>query len=356
MRDEWVGQALNVPRAFGAPLGRGRLRAEPEDFAVDEELGFSPSGEGAHVLLRVRKRGANTEWVAREIARAAGCRPNDVGFAGLKDRHAVTTQWFSVPSPRGSTYVGEMVTALSRVRGEGYEVLEAHPHAKKLPRGALAGNRFTIRVRDISADDAAIAGRIDAIAQHGLPNFFGPQRFGRDGANLRKISPDLAAIPARERTYVLSAARSLVFNAVLAERVTDGTWCTLEAGDVANLDGKGSVFVVESVDDLLRDRSSALDIHPTGPMWGSGELLSRGRIQELEHRVGATFTEPCALVTAAGMSQERRSLRLCVRELGWAREGGDAIIRFWLTKGSFATTVLRELFDTESDQDDESST
>jgi tRNA pseudouridine13 synthase len=356
MRDEWVEQALNVPRAFGAPLGRGRIRGEPEDFAVEEDLGFTPAGAGAHVLLRVRKRGANTEWVAREIARAAGCRPNDVGFAGLKDRHAVTTQWFSVPSPRGSAYVGEMVTALSRVRGEGYEVVEAHPHAKKLPRGALAGNRFTIRVRDVSADDSAVAARIDAIARDGLPNFFGPQRFGREGANLRKISPDISAVQPRERTYVLSAARSLVFNAVLTERVNDGTWCRLEIGDVANLDSKGSVFAVESVDDLLRDRSSALDVHPTGPMWGSGELLSRGRVQELEQRVGATFAEPCALVTAAGMSQERRSLRLSVRELGWERDGGDVIVRFWLTKGSFATTVLRELFDTESDQDDESST
>ncbi len=122
------------PRAFGAPLGTGRLRAEPEDFVVDEDLGFAPSGAGAHVLVRVRKRGANTEWVAREIARHAGCRPGDVGFAGLKDRHAVTTQWFSVPSPRGAAYVGDTIALLTGAKGEGYEVLEAHAHAKKLPR------------------------------------------------------------------------------------------------------------------------------------------------------------------------------------------------------------------------------
>jgi tRNA pseudouridine13 synthase len=346
MSDAWTSRALDVPRAFGAPLGSGRLRVEPEDFLVDEDLGFPPSGAGAHVLIRVRKRGANTEWVAREIARAAGCRPGDVGFAGMKDRHAVTTQWFSVPSPRGAAYVGDMIAALTPLKGDGFEVIEAYPHTKKLPRGALAGNRFVIRVRDVSATDSDIAARVEAIARDGLPNFFGPQRFGREGANLRKISPDLAGVHPRERTYVLSAARSLIFNAVLTERVKDGSWCRLEPGDVANLDGKGSVFVVDAVDDLMTDRVVALDVHPTGPMWGKGELLSAGRVQELERRIGAELGEPCALVTAAGMNQERRALRLAVRELGWERNGADVVVRFWLTKGSFATTVLRELFET----------
>ena len=145
---------------------------------------------------------------------------------------------------------------------------------------------------------------------------------------------------------MLSAARSLIFNAVLTERVKDGSWCRLEPGDVANLDGKGSVFVVDAVDDLMTDRVVALDVHPTGPMWGKGELLSAGRVQELERRIGAELGEPCALVTAAGMNQERRALRLAVRELGWERHGADVVVRFWLTKGSFATTVLRELFET----------
>ena len=348
MRERWIERALDVPRAFGSPLGAGRLRVEPEDFVVDEDLGFAPSGAGAHVLVRVRKRGANTEWVSREIARHAKCRPGDVGFAGLKDRHAVTTQWFSVPSPRGAAYVADTIALLANATGEGYEVLEAHAHSKKLPRGALAGNRFAIRVRDVAVADAAIASRIAAIARDGLPNFFGPQRFGREGANLRKISPDLSAVHPRERTYVLSAARSLVFNAVLAERVIDGSWCRLEPGDVANLDGKGSVFAVDAVDEALTKRIAELDVHPTGPMWGKGELLSQGRVHDLEARVGAELSEPCDLVIAAGMNQERRALRLAVRELGWERKGADIVVRFWLTKGSFATTVLRELFETDA--------
>lgn len=345
MLERWFDLALNVPRAFGAPLSRGRLRVQPEDFVVDEDLGFAPSGAGPHVLIKVRKRGANTEWVAREIARAAGCRPGDVGFAGLKDRHAVTTQWFSVPSPRGAAYVADTVAAMTGVKGEGYEVIEAHAHTRKLPRGALAGNRFAIRVRDAAVDDAALAERVDAIARHGLPNFFGPQRFGREGGNLRRIAPDLSQVHPRERTYVLSAARSLIFNAVLAERVRDGSWCRLEVGDMANLDGTGSVFAVDAIDESLESRMARLDVHPTGPMWGRGDLLTSARIGDLERRIGEELGEPAALVVAAGMNQERRSLRLAVRELGWHRERADVVIRFWLTKGSFATTVLGELFE-----------
>jgi tRNA pseudouridine13 synthase len=351
-KNQWIERALATPRAFGTALGRGRLRAEPEDFVVDEDLGFAPSGAGAHVLVRVRKRGANTEWVGREIARAAGCRPGDVGFAGLKDRHAVTTQWFSVPSPRGAAYVGDMIALLTPLKGDGFEVLEAHAHGKKLPRGALAGNRFTIRVRDVAVDTAVISARVEAIARDGLPNFFGAQRFGRDGGNLRKISPDLSAVHPRERTYVLSAARSLIFNAVLAERVVDGSWCRLEPGDVANLEGTGSVFSVDAVDETLMNRVAALDVHPTGPMWGKGEVLTTARIRELESRIGAEYAEPAALVIAAGMNQERRALRLSVRELGWSREGEDVVLTFWLTKGSFATTVLRELFETDGNEEE----
>jgi tRNA pseudouridine13 synthase len=369
--EAWVECALAPPRAFGAALGRGRLRVEPEDFVVEEDLGFAPSGTGSHALLRVRKRNANTEWVARELARAAGCRPGDVGYAGLKDRRAIATQWFSVPLPRlprapsasasGATSgvasdaapdaATHALRFLAAIHHPDFEVLEAHAHPKKLPRGALAGNRFTIRVRDVTVPNEVVVTRLKAIAQRGVPNYFGPQRFGRNAANLLKITPDGRDIPPRERTYIFSAARSLIFNAVLAERVRDGTWHHLEPGDVANLDARGSVFPVETIDDELRERAARLDLHPTGPLWGRGELTSAGRVHELEEHIASAHAEPCALVIAAGMRQERRSLRLAVRELDWHHDGADLVIHFWLTRGSFATTVLRELVDT----DDESS-
>jgi tRNA pseudouridine13 synthase len=272
--ETWRALALDPPRALGAPVASGRVRSEPEDFVVDELLGFPPAGEGPHCLLRVRKRGANTEWVARELARHGGCRPFDVGFAGLKDRHAVTTQWFTVP--RGKRAPGDWLG----VSGEGYAVLEAHAHQRKLPRGALAGNHFELRIRDVAGDRDALAARLADLGRLGAPGYFGPQRFGHGLSNLARIA---AGDFRTDRAFGLSAARSLVFNAVLARRVADGSWATLEAGDVANLDGKGSVFDVVAPDEALHARVAALDVHPTGPM-GRGcnarrrpDRMARGR-------------------------------------------------------------------------------
>ncbi|HEY6516573.1 MAG TPA: tRNA pseudouridine(13) synthase TruD [Steroidobacteraceae bacterium] len=343
--------ALNPPRAHGAPLCAGRLRTEPEDFLVEEQLGFEPAGAGQHVLLKVRKREANTQWIARELARACGCRPADIGYAGLKDRHAVATQWFTVPQSRLSPedWLG--------VSSAEYQVLEAHRHSRKLPRGALAGNRFVIKVRGIAIDDESLAARLAAVATRGVPNYFGPQRFGRDGANLKRISEDARALGPAERGFILSAARSLVFNAVLAERLGDGSWERLESGDLANLDGRASHFRVEAEDPALAERLAQLDIHPTGPLWGRGAPPSGGRVLELEQRVAAGLPAACVLVARAGMEQERRSLRLAVRDLHWRRDadaGDSIIVEFRLGRGAYATAVLREAFALDADYEESS--
>ena len=332
-------EALEPPRAFGSALGSGVLRAQSDDFIVEEDLGFAPSGVGQHVLLKVRKRDANTQWVARELAKVCGCRPMDVGYAGLKDRRAVAVQWFTAPKSAQS------LDEWTAVRTSEFEVLEAHAHTRKLPRGALAGNRFIIRVREVTAGDDQLAERVGLIGQRGVPNYFGRQRFGREGANLLRISAGLRALRPPERGFVLSAARSLIFNSVLAERVRDGSWEHLEAGDVANLDARGSVFAVEQTDSELLERCRRLDIHPTGPMWGRGLPISQGRVLELESRVAAQLLPASELMQAAGMDQERRSLRLAVRDLNWSRETNAVVLCFRLTRGSFATTVVREIFD-----------
>lgn len=341
--------ALDPPRAHGAPLCQGTLRTEPEDFVVEEQLGFEPAGAGQHVLLKVRKRAANTHWVAGELARACGCPPRDVGYAGLKDRRALATQWFSVPQSRLSP--ADWVGIAS---GE-YQVLEAHRHSRKLPRGALAGNRFTIRVRGTALEDAALESRLAAIETRGVPNYFGPQRFGRGGANLARLSEDVRGLRPAERGFVLSAARSLVFNAVLAERTGAGSWERLEPGDLANLDGRASHFAVTAVDETLAGRCARLDIHPTGPLWGRGAPPSGAGVLELEQRIAAGFTAACDLVVRAGMEQERRSLRLAVRDLHWRRDAADAdsiVVEFRLGRGAYATVVLREVFALGADYDE----
>jgi tRNA pseudouridine13 synthase len=335
--------ALTPPRAYGAALATAVPRSEPEDFVVEEDLGFAPAGTGQHVLLKVRKRNANTQWVARELARLAACAPRDVGYAGLKDRRAIAVQWFSVPQPRTPVSWRELHA------GE-FAVLEAHRHTRKLPRGALAGNRFVVRLRAPPHDGpqlaALLAARLALIAQCGVPNYFGPQRFGREGANLERGGRELRQLHPGERTFVLSAARSAVFNAVLAARVPDGSWARLEPGDLANLDGRGSVFPVTGIDDTLGARCERLEIHPTGPLWGEGLPATLARVLELESRLGARYPQECGLCASAGMAQERRSLRLAVRELGCEPEGEAVVLSFRLVRGGFATAVLRELVET----------
>lgn len=349
--ETWRRAALAPLHAWGGPLTTGALRASPEDFKVDEILGFDAAGEGPHALLRVRKRGANTEWVSRELARAAGCKPFEVGFAGLKDRNAVTTQFFTVP--RGRRDAAEFLG----VSGEGYEVIEAAPHQRRLPRGALAGNRFEIVVRNVHCDAAALAARIQAIAAGGVPNYFGEQRFGREAGNLADVLRIAARVASGEASrarargrgdagFMLSAARSLVFNAILGERVEQGTWNTLLDGDVANLDGRGSVFPVPAVDAELAARCAALDVHPTAPLPGSGVTMAAGGVLALEETVAARFPEALAAIGHERMNAERRALRIRVR--GLEHECADDVLRlrFDLAAGSFATTVLREIIAT----------
>ncbi len=339
--------ALSPPYAHGGPLAHGALRTELEDFIVEEELGFVPAGSGQHALLKVCKRGANTQWVARQLAGACGCRPLDVGYAGLKDRRAVAVQWFSVPqTPRP-------LDSWKEVRGEGFEVLEAHAHSRKLPRGALAGNRFSVRIRGMQVDEALLERRFADIRARGVPNYFGPQRFGRNGSNLERMTHDPRALKPFERGFVLSAARSLIFNCLTAERVLDGSWGRLEVGDLANLDDRGSVFPLDAVDPGSVERCERLEIHPTGPMWGRGLPGSHSRIYALETQVAGRFPQACSLLEQAGMRQERRALRLTVRNLAWQRNGAGLVIAFRLPRGSFATTVLREIVDSSPDHEAE---
>ena len=333
--------ALDPPRAYGRPPVTGRLRAAPEDFIVDEDLGFAPDGEGPHFLLRVRKRGANTEFVARELARHGRTRPPEVGFAGLKDRNAVATQWFTVP--RGALQAQDW-TSFTHPE---FEVLEAHAHRRKLRRGALAGNRFRLCIRELGGERSELERRVATLNAQGVPNYFGEQRFGRDGGNLTRAF-DWAGSGQEPRAradvgFALSAARSTIFNAVLAERVTRGDWRVLLDGDVANLQGSGSVFAVPSVDETLRQRAAELDLHPTGPLWGAGDSMAGGAVQALEREVAALFEPLASLLEREGLRAERRSLRLKVEELRASVEGDTLTLEFRLDPGAFATTVLREL-------------
>ena len=339
--EAWTRAALQPPRAHGAPLPPAEFKAIPEDFHVEEQLSFEPSGAGPHWLLRVEKRTANTRWVAAEIARVAGVPSSDVGYAGLKDRHAVAVQWFSVPS---------LATAAEfwlNVRTPEFKVLDARANARKLRRGALSGNRFRIRLRQVTWSREQLDLKLETLRAHGVPNYFGPQRFGRDGYNLDRaavwVQSGVAPRGRAERSFALSAARSLVFNAVLARRVEAGDWSQLAPGDLASLDGSGSHFSVAAVDDELRRRSSTFDIHPSGPLWGRGLPASQGQALQHELEVAREFAALTDMLAAQGLSQERRALRCAIRELSAEHDGGTLTLSFSLGRGQFATAVLREI-------------
>jgi tRNA pseudouridine13 synthase len=328
-----------LPYAFGEPPLRARLRAQPEDFFVDEDLGFAPDGAGEHVFVQVEKRGANTEWVARQIARFAGVAPETVSYAGLKDRHAVTRQTFSVAVPI------KRDLAWDTLAGDDFRVLDAQRHGRKLKRGALKRNRFRIVLREASGDRAAAEARLAMIGARGVPNYFGEQRFGRDGDNVARAQAmfDGRRVPRHERSLLLSAARSQLFNEVLAARVQRGDWDQVLAGDVWMLEGSHSIFGPEAATAEIEARLARGDIHPTGPLWGDGALRSAEAAAELEQAAAAAYAGLARGLEKAGLAQERRSLRLLAQESSFAWEGDALVVSFALPAGCYATTLLREL-------------
>lgn len=335
-----------LPYAWGGPCGTGVLRTEPADFQVTEIPVTEPEGSGEHSWLYIRKTGANTEWVARQLAKHAAVAGSAVSYAGLKDRHAITEQWFSVHLP------GKPEPEWSAVDIEGVDILNTARHSRKLKRGALIANRFKIRISSVTADSTAIENRLSAIKRGGVPNYFAAQRFGRDGMNLihatQLFEGKLRKLPRHKRGLYLSAARSALFNQVLAARVQDGSWSRLMPGDVLQLEGKSACFVAEEQDVALPPRIAAMELHPTGPMWGRGELMTQSAAREYETTRLNEYALFRAGLEKAGLNQERRSLRIRARELAWQWQPDNAIvIQFILSPGSFATSVLREICQSE---------
>jgi tRNA pseudouridine13 synthase len=330
---------------FGKPEHKAVVRKFPEDFQGIEQLSFSVSGEGQHVLLFVEKRDLNTDEVAKQLARFADVRPVAVGYAGLKDRHAVTRQWFSVD------LAGKSEPDWQDLNSDRIKVLEAARHNRKLKHGAVKSNRFEIVLREFNGDHERLEQRLEWIQQHGVPNYFGEQRFGRHDANLKQAEkiflqqdkPNHKRISRHLRGIYLSAIRSFLFNQVVSQRVADRTWNQPIAGDVLMLDGTHSVFTIDAIDEEIVRRVNDFDIHPTGPLWGDGAPMTSGDALAVEnqalqpHRAWREFLE------ATGMKQERRALRMKVADLEWEWQGSDIKLAFQLPSGSYATSVLREL-------------
>lgn len=325
----------------GAPV-RGRVRACAGDFQVTELPLVEPAGEGEHAWLLVRKREENTATVAGRLAQLAGVPLRNVGYAGLKDRNAVTEQWFSVHLPGRADPDWQALDS-------GTITLLAHTrHTRKLRRGALQGNAFRLRLRGLSGDVDGLHSRLQQVAAQGVPNYFGEQRFGRGGSNLvtaaRLFDGSAGRLSRHQRGLALSAARAFLFNRVLGRRVTDGSWNGLLPGEALQLAGSHSFFVADTPDAELQRRLQGHDIHPTGPLTGKGEPAVSGACRQLEEDCLA----PCAGwvqgLAAAGLKQERRALRVIPDNATWSwPQADELLLEFSLPAGSYATSVLREL-------------
>jgi tRNA pseudouridine13 synthase len=306
--------SLNWAYAYGRPQVSADFRSQPEDFFVDEQLGFEFSGSGEHVVLHVQKRGDNTDWLARQIARLAEVAPADVGYCGLKDRHAVTRQWFSVYLPKGEEPDWEALNS------DSVRVLAVDRHSRKLRRGSHQANRFKIVLRNLDGDLESLAQRLPQIVEQGVPNYFGEQRFGREAGNLElanRLLVEGQKINNRlRRAMAMSAARSYLFNSVLSARVASGSWTQPVEGDP-----KGS----------------------SGPLWGRGRPLAQGPCLELEDAVLAPMAGWRDGLEHVGLKQERRALQLLPEGFQWQLDDRQLTLSFSLPPGTYATAVLREL-------------
>ena len=331
---ENVSFPFDFPTVYPSLKLSAHFRSYPEDFIVHEELGFEPSGSGEHWLLHIEKTGQNTHWVAEQIALYCGLSLQDVGYCGRKDRHAITSQWFSLYAPKQSDVDWDSLAI------EGVTVLSVHRHAKKLRLGSHKANHFSLRLRGVTCEGASVSDErqqqlsvdIQDRLSKGVPNYFGEQRFGRDKSNLTSAQEWFAQKRKphpKRRSMVMSAARSYLFNLLLAERIKQNNWQTPLLGDVLDQNW------------------------PTGPLWGRGRSQVSECSLSIEEQVFSGLSEELSEwrrgLEYCGLKQERRSLALFPSNIESSWIGQDLRLDFTLPVGTYATAVLAEVAELTSD-------
>ena len=308
---------LDFSRAWGTPPITAQLKAVPEDFYVEEQLGFELSGAGEHLYLFIEKRDQNTQVVAEHIARMADVQLSDVGYSGMKDRKAVTRQWFSVYLQQRDDFAWQSIPD-----GE-ISLLHSGRHHKKLRRGEHQANLFRICLRDVQGDRDALAAHLTVIAERGVPNYYGAQRFGHDGSNLRDVDRFLAKAKGKQQHFQdrlkVSAMRSWLFNQVLALRVQQQCWDRAIEGDP--------------------------EVYPSAPLWGRGRLNSTLQVREWEESIMKQHINWCHFLEHCGLQQERRPCVLKPSQFSYRLQEDSTILEFVLPPGTYATSLIREIAD-----------
>lgn len=312
-----------------------------EDFRVEEDLGFEPSGSGEHMYLLMQKQGMNTEQLADELAAYFKVARRLVTYAGMKDRQGITSQWFCVHLP------GKDAGDLSGLVQDNFRMLSVQRHHKKLKIGYLKGNRFRIVLRNVAGEKQETEQRLMLIAQEGVPNYYGPQRFGHRAQNLVKAEQVLLANKKIKNKFLrgiyYSTARAYLFNHVLSYRVESGYWNKALPGDAMQLAGSKSYFLIDDIDEEIKQRIIAHDIAPSGPLWGQGSMPIKGQALLSLNKALEEHQPWCDALESFQLNLAFRPLVLCPREFKWQWQEQDLVLNFYLPAGSYATSVLREL-------------
>ena len=325
------------------PKQTALLKAECADFVVKEQLGYDMSGDGEFVVVKVRKTDCNTLFVGEQLAKFAGISARNMSYAGLKDRKAVTEQWFSLQMP------GQPTPDFSQFSLEGVEILDVTRHQRKIRIGSLQGNHFEILLRNTEETDE-LKERLDFLAKNGFPNYFTEQRFGRDGNNLtqalRWANGEIKVKDRNKRSFYLSAARSEIFNLIVVKRIELGLAQQVLNGDILQLNGSHSWFVVDESEDLaqLQQRLAQQDVLLTAPLIGEEEKSA----VDFEHEIFSQHQALFALMRQERMKAARRPILMQPQQFQWQFEPNGLRLQFDLPAGSYATALIRELVNVEN--------
>ncbi|MDC0221680.1 tRNA pseudouridine(13) synthase TruD [Gammaproteobacteria bacterium] len=348
----------------GEPTARGMLKQQFADFKVSEELGFEMGGNGEHLFLYIKKQNLSTIEVARKIAAVAEARIAMVGYAGMKDKKAECTQWFSVPlqKEKGAVKENENQSIISRLEDENIKIISTVRNNRKLKIGSHKRNLFDITLRNCLEGREEFDANLDKIKQFGVPNYYGFQRFGRELSNLKQVDKLIhdpqTNTKRRQKSFkkgmLISAARAYVFNQVLSSRITNNNWSQFVAGDVINLDGTARNFIVEegAWDATLQKRLENFDIHLTGPLLGKvdskDKYISSGKAADIEKAEVDKYPKILEYLQKIGAKSSRRPLRFLPEELRWAWLDDCTLnLSFALSPGAYATSLLREVCKTD---------
>lgn len=339
MADDDTTEAL--PRLIeGEPPLSGRIRVCPEDFRVEELPAYLPEGAGDHLFVRFEKVDLDTPEAVRRIARALGVDAKQAGWAGLKDRRAVTTQWASFLFGEGARLEGASI--------DGVRVLEHARHTNKLRTGHLRGNRFDLLVRSEARGDLERAREhLDELERRGVPSYFGEQRFGHDNLGVARrwiLEGGPAPRDRWKRKLYVSTLQSALFNELLAERIREGTMDGAVAGDLMRKEDSGGLFVSEDLA-LDRERAARFEISATGPMFGARMRWPEGEARRREEAALSRWglTEAHLERVRASGEGTRRPYRVRLSEASLEPTPEGTRLRFALPSGAYATVALREL-------------